>query len=302
MPPSSFYRALPAFQKFTDFTKEVNYAALPEDWCVALSDIEGSTQAIEAGRYKDVNLVGAATIAAARNALSGEDMPFVFGGDGASFAFEEKHIDAITAAMQGLERMAAENFGLPLRVGIVPVRDLYQAGARLEVARHELIAGRHLAIFRGGGLSLAEKWIKQPDSPYVITPTADSVANIEGLSCRWNAVPNIRGTILSLIVQAHGPTNNAVYDDILQQLSYICGGDLDSVNPVNIPKVSYQSIKECLFQENRLHIPASQDSLMTCYVDDIHDGNHIHFIDGANGGYAMAAKQMKAQMYDNQVN
>jgi hypothetical protein len=25
------------------------------------------------------------------------------------------------------------------------------------------------------------------------------------------------------------------------------------------------------------------------------DGEHIHFIDGGDGGYAMAAKQMKAQ-------
>ena len=43
----------------------------------------------------------------------------------------------------------------------------------------------------------------------------------------------------------------------------------------------------------------SDDSLMTCYVDDIQEGNHIHFIDGANGGYAMAAKEMKAQILAN---
>jgi len=41
---------------------------------------------------------------------------------------------------------------------------------------------------------------------------------------------------------------------------------------------------------------ASAESLMTCYVDDIHDGGHIHFVDGADGGYAMAAKQLKAQI------
>lgn len=42
----------------------------------------------------------------------------------------------------------------------------------------------------------------------------------------------------------------------------------------------------------------TQDSLMTCYVDDINDGGHIHFIDGADGGYAMAAKQLKRQIKD----
>jgi hypothetical protein len=34
---------------------------------------------------------------------------------------------------------------------------------------------------------------------------------------------------------------------------------------------------------------------MTCYVNDLNPGNHIHFIDGGDGGYAMAAKKLKAQ-------
>jgi hypothetical protein len=27
-----------------------------------------------------------------------------------------------------------------------------------------------------------------------------------------------------------------------------------------------------------------------------YDGNHLHFVDGAEGGYALAAKQLKAQL------
>ena len=37
---------------------------------------------------------------------------------------------------------------------------------------------------------------------------------------------------------------------------------------------------------------------MTCYVNTVQPGDHIHFIDGDDGGYAMAAKEMKAQMKD----
>ena len=37
-------------------------------------------------------------------------------------------------------------------------------------------------------------------------------------------------------------------------------------------------------------------ALMTCYVPGFANGYHIHFIDGSNGGYAMAAKQLKAQL------
>jgi hypothetical protein len=34
-------------------------------------------------------------------------------------------------------------------------------------------------------------------------------------------------------------------------------------------------------------------ALMTCIVPSITEHNHIHFIDGAGGGYAMAARQLK---------
>lgn len=37
----------------------------------------------------------------------------------------------------------------------------------------------------------------------------------------------------------------------------------------------------------------SQSALMTCFVKNIRDGGHIHFIDGSGGGYTQAAKRMK---------
>lgn len=40
----------------------------------------------------------------------------------------------------------------------------------------------------------------------------------------------------------------------------------------------------------------SSHSLMTCLLRDTSDGNHIHFIDGDSGGYAMAAKGLKRQL------
>ena len=40
----------------------------------------------------------------------------------------------------------------------------------------------------------------------------------------------------------------------------------------------------------------SSEALMTCFVYDVKDGGHIHFIDGGNGGYTMAAKQLKGQL------
>ena len=43
-----------------------------------------------------------------------------------------------------------------------------------------------------------------------------------------------------------------------------------------------------------LHL--SDESLMTCYVQSVEATDHIHFIDGGNGGYAAASKQLKHQL------
>jgi len=36
-------------------------------------------------------------------------------------------------------------------------------------------------------------------------------------------------------------------------------------------------------------------ALITCLVKSYH-GEHLHFVDGADGGYALAAKQLKQQL------
>jgi hypothetical protein len=81
-----FYASLPVFADFTLVTDEARFAPLPDGWIVGVADIVGSTKAIAENRYKAVNMAGAAVIVAITNALAGRDFPFVFGGDGASFA------------------------------------------------------------------------------------------------------------------------------------------------------------------------------------------------------------------------
>ena len=42
-------------------------------------------------------------------------------------------------------------------------------------------------------------------------------------------------------------------------------------------------------------VQVSDSALMTCLVFDRKE-RHLHFVDGASGGYALAAKQMKSQL------
>ncbi len=77
----NFYAQLPAFSALEGLTDERHYRDAPADWLIFVTDVRGSTAAVAAGRYKEVNTIGAATIVAAANACDGIEFPFVFGGD-----------------------------------------------------------------------------------------------------------------------------------------------------------------------------------------------------------------------------
>ena len=83
---TNFYANLPVFRDFTQIANEACFRPLPDDWVVGVADVQQSTKAIRENRYKAVNMAGAAVIASVANALKNRDFPFVFGGDGASFA------------------------------------------------------------------------------------------------------------------------------------------------------------------------------------------------------------------------
>ena len=82
----NFYRDLPVLESFAQTIETARHAQVPGDWWIVVADVIGSTKAIEAGAYKKVNTVGVACIAAVVNVDRSVEMPFVFGGDGATFA------------------------------------------------------------------------------------------------------------------------------------------------------------------------------------------------------------------------
>lgn len=43
-------------------------------------------------------------------------------------------------------------------------------------------------------------------------------------------------------------------------------------------------------------IHESKAALLTCFLQTMEDAGHIHFVDGGDGGYALAAKELKSQM------
>jgi hypothetical protein len=44
----------------------------------------------------------------------------------------------------------------------------------------------------------------------------------------------------------------------------------------------------------RFGIHRQQAAIMTCIVPSIAESNHVHFVDGASGGYALAAQMLRS--------
>jgi hypothetical protein len=129
-----FYARLPAFERFEDACDPDRYTPVPASWSVVVTDVKGSTRAVAEGRYKDVNVLGAASIAAALNTCAPRP-PFVFGGDGATFLVPATQLEALGAALAALVRVAREAFELELRAGAVSVAELSRDGFEVRVAK-----------------------------------------------------------------------------------------------------------------------------------------------------------------------
>lgn len=385
-PADNFYSTITSFESFAEITNEANYQKVPDDWFVFIADIKGSTKAIESGRYRDVNMIGAACIASALNAVNSFDLPFVFGGDGATILCPESLKQTLMIALAGVQKRSKAHFDLELRVGCVSVNVLNQMNCEVLVAKHKIADKVNLAMFRGQGLTAAEQLIKSEDPKAELLSSHDFVAEpqLDGLSCRWSAFKSTYGHVLSLIVKTKPQVDQPqqIYAQVLEKIESILQNSIDHHSPITNHKLErfgyssagmkaelniatskqdrwkrwprvflgglvskfviyfniwfgpfvakrYKSeiIRRCdhkkfdetlrmildcdethkieienylqnLHEKNLIDfgVHVSDSALMTCYVPGPTNGTHIHFIDGNDGGYALAAKSMKARM------
>ncbi|MEO0402757.1 MAG: DUF3095 domain-containing protein [Pseudomonadota bacterium] len=210
-----FYDTLPRSAAFSDLADPALYAPLPDDWIVGTSDIVGSTAAIGAGKYKVVNMIGAAVISAQINAAGGRAFPYVFGGDGAAFAHPPEFREAAATALAAVQVWAREEFDMGLRVGLFPVADIRAAGREVAVARYSASQGVDYAMFTGGGVSWAEDQMKAGVDT-VVPADPGTQPDLTGLSCRWSHMQARNGTILSLLVQPGAGVDAARFAQVAQ--------------------------------------------------------------------------------------
>jgi hypothetical protein len=371
-----FYETIPVLDNFADAVRAENYRPLPDDWAVGFADVVGSTQAVANGRYKAVNMVGAGVIAAVGNALKRRSFPFVFGGDGASFAVSPGDAPAAEGALAAMAAFAREEFEFDLRVGTIPVRDVRAAGRDVRVARYGATPYCVYAMFMGGGLAWFEDEVKR-GRHFLPAAPAGARPDLSGLSCRWGVAPAKNGVVLSLIVAPRGddPRFPALVDEIVKLALSTPASDRPvtaaSLKPgdparaialetavrsasgtpralaralatywytgmtvffgLNLrgPGVDATSYKDDLvanadfrkFDDGlrmtldctaefadklEARLAAAEDyanwgafrqeaAQVTCFAPSVTERGHVHFVDGAGGGYTMAAKAMKAR-------
>src|SRR3954470_1994203 len=157
----TFYASIPVFRGFAGLRPRALYSPLPDDWSIGVADIVESTKAIAEARYKAVNMAGASVIAAVTNALEGREFPFVFGGDGASFAVSPDDLERAREALAATATWVEESLNLIMRVALVPVRDIRAQGLDVRVARFGPSANLSYAMFSGGGLGWADAAMKR---------------------------------------------------------------------------------------------------------------------------------------------
>jgi hypothetical protein len=373
----TFYSGIPVFRGFGSLMDPALYSPLPDDWTIGVADIVESTRAIAEARYKAVNMAGASVIAAVTNALDGREFPFVFGGDGASFAVSPGDLARAREALAATATWVQENLNLVMRVALVPVAAVRAEGLDVRVARFGPSPNLSYAMFSGGGLGWAEAAMKRGE--FAIHPAPPGTQpDLSGLSCRFEEIPSVRGLILSVLVVPAQGADPSAFRKAIEDIIALVEKSPDAGRPVPpggpplrwppqgveyetraarggsllkrrgvvlavtlwayvvmrfgikvgnfVPKTYVQQVVEnsdfrkyddglrmildCTPELERaltqILVAAAangivryglhrQDAaMMTCFTPSVMRSDHVHFIDGARGGYASAATALKA--------
>lgn len=377
---NDFYNKLPVYRMPLSELLNVQtlMAGVPASWHVIVTDIRGSTQAVIAGKHEQVNLIATGSIVTVLN-IAFElaiNIPFFFGGDGATFIVPDSMIEQVMKSLMGYRGHVMNKYGLDLRTGTVPVADIYKADHHLRIAKFGTSTRFVIPIVLGHGLSYAEQLIKSRHNGFINTGVLSQKPDLSGMQCRWDRIapPSGEAEILTLLVSSNSLDSQArIFAEIINKIEDLYG-PFDKRQPISVPELKLKStfkqlkinragilkksnwavifptwfntlycqayfrtskgkaylerlveMSDTLVIDGRINMVISGDtsqraellqyldqlelnnyifygshisnaSVMSCYVRDL-DYGHVHFVDGAEGGYTQAARVLKSKLH-----
>ncbi len=375
-----FYSRLPVNQiRLSELLMEEHlFYKIPANWHVLITDVKKSTVAVANGLHETVNLVATGSIVAVLNIAykSNLAVPFFFGGDGATFIIPTSILEDVLKALQQHQQNTEQTFKMILRVGHVPVADIYAAEHLLQVSKLKTSELFSIPVVLGDGLSFAEKIIKGED--YMLKPLQikEDDLDMSGMECRWDKIkpPENFDEVVSLLVIARNANKQSVvFKKVIEKLDEIYG-EPERRKPISISKLKLNVTLKKIGMEMRaklggfnvfyffrnwfttllgsiyfrtkqgktyLHqlvelsdtlvldgkintvisgtrqqreilqaaldemekegeinygLHVSKESVMSCYVRNRNE-DHIHFVDGSEGGYTKAAGVLKKKIF-----
>jgi Protein of unknown function (DUF3095) len=358
-------------------TEEHLFFKIPGNWYVVITDVKNSTRAIGEGLHETINLVATGSIVALLNIAykANITVPFFFGGDGASFIIPPTLLDAAIHALMQHKDNTKNNFDLELRVGYVPVADIYEQQHALNISKLRTSQLFAIPVLLGDGLTFAEKKVKGPDYMFATLPDTEEELDLSGMQCRWDRIkpPENYFEVVSLLVIAReGVSQSSAFKKVMDIMDAIYG-DPQKRKPITVGKLRLKAtlakiglemrarmggfrpfylltnwiktsigyfyfktkkgkvylhnlvdMSDTLVIDGRINtvisgtalqrelletalnkierdgeifygLYVSNESVMSCYVRDLKDG-HVHFVDGAEGGYTKAAGVIKQKI------
>ena len=225
-----FYTRLPSNNiALSDLlTEDHLFYAVPSNWHVIITDIKNSTSAVENNQHETVNFIATGSIVAVLNIAHRLDIlvPFFFGGDGATFIVPEIVMHLAINALLIHSENTMSNFNLTLRVGTVPVKDLYNQSHELKIAKFKSSDIFSIPVLLGDGLDYAEKQIKGEnyERPTLFFPIGE--LDLVGMQCRWDKIdpPQTDQEVVTLLVLAgSGYRQSEVFKRVIHHLDKIYG-------------------------------------------------------------------------------
>ena len=247
VPNEHFYARLPINQIPLDeiLLKDELFFTVPENWHVIVTDIKGSTEAVAAGLHQQINLIATGSTVASLNIAfnKGITIPFFFGGDGATFLVPASLKEELLKSLQLYRHNTMINTHLELRVGEVPVQQIYAAGFKLRLSKFGSSASFAIPVLLGDGLGYAEKLIKGTVYGQQHTAGEEKEPDLTGMLCRWDEIPapKLSKEVVTLLVVSQSPAIQAnAFSRVMKLIGDIYGPPAQR-QPLSIAKLRLKS-------------------------------------------------------------